>query len=1307
MWESESWYQTVGNLVRGKRFNDSLAVHIDIFRLVAKHLGLRAEDELTKRWFAKSVGMNPMQIYDGTGHLIPFQRLVEMAEQTASLQAESVQPAETVAATMARPEDYYHERTRPYNPQFARGGKQRYKSHKPHYKAGKHSGPRQYPANIKCPLCNSTGHTADNCPYRKPKQNKRRPPKSTHDDTSVAQINAIGDNWDGLIHSEGHNGQNVFDVVLDCGATINCVNKEILNKLEGTMKPASKTIRVLRNVQEVKQCIEMKLRIGQKEDTITAYVVEGIPGEILIGNPFLLQHSEGLNQMIKEFDGHINFPNVCTVTDLDELQSVLKEFPDLILEDEEMPNPNRYFKGQTFYLGIPKEKRNVIYHRGQYQFDPALIEKYREIIEPLIKAGVLVRSNSPHNNPVILVPKKAPGKFRLVIDNRLVNAVCQPVGSMRASPLQVIRAINGAKIFTTIDCKNAFYSLSLAEEDRKYTSITIPGMGKFELTRMPMGAKASTAALYQAMITVLGDALYVYVLVWADDIIIFSKSMKEHVEHVRTILRRLDENGFCISRSKIELGQTEVKWLGYVISAEGIRPDPDKVNRLMSMRRPSDLKELKSAMGMWTYFTSFLPGYSIYAAPLFRQLKQSNTKLIWDAKSEEAWQTMKDKIAHAPIMGHIDLNKELFLHTDACSTGFAAMLTQIEGKRHILIDAASRTTNASEKNYPSIKLECACVIWATKKWKYYLYAVRHTTIITDSYGLQFLQKKETNTALVERWICEMENFQYTVQYRRGKDNIADFLSRQNDVPSTEAGKTVSQCVDPEELILALTRSQSDKFKGLTNAEAEKKLKRRRPRSKDSDAPVPPKKIRKLLPEVQVTEEPPVTQGPLIIDVDYIIERQKKDSYIRRIWKLACNKTIYQPTLQEVEDSKDLILINGVIAKHTVDKAGGVRNRIVVPLSMQKEVVWLTHARNAHPGRKGTLEILKQYHWFRGMKAMVLMVLKHCPECQFARGRPISLEKMSPDERPVRLGGRWHLDGVQVEPSGAYDHLIVAIDAATKYVILRPSAGETAQAASNTLLDIVRRFGRPREVTTDQGRAFKNEQFSKVCEGLLIKHKLVGVGQPQANGMVERANRTILDAAKMICRGIGRLWSKYVGEIEYTLNTRVSSVTGHAPYELVYGRLPPGPTYTDNIIGEEEDWKNEDNVRILRKRIEILQQLAHENQLKAGAQQRSYHDAHAEVHTFSVGDKVLVYRQSEANRGITSKLMYKWDGPYEIAQKLGTMTYTLKDVNGKILSRSYSSKFLYKVPGKLRLKESSPMTESPVTETPSSSNGGKV
>jgi len=1288
IWLSNSWNKTMFELREGKRFADALATHIDIFKIVAKHMGLKAEDELTKRYFAKSVGINPMQLFDSDGKLIPFRQLEEIASRGETFHTvEPQQEQSTVAATTMKPNYEDKRYNGPNNRQFKPKDKQFYSRpnqfHKK-YHGRKFNKTSQNPKSVVCQLCGGSGHIATDCPFHKKDKSKSSPkyhaPKDDHDDRSFAGINAIGDGSDGLIHSECQNGDNIFDAVLDSAASLNCVSLEAAKEMIGIRKPVNKIVGVLKTVQQVKECIEMKIKIGEIETNIIAYVVDGIPGDLLLGEPFLSIHSEGYNLMIKEFKGRVG-RKICTVTELDELYKLLDKYPKLVLDDDELPDPTRYYKGQTFHLGIPEEERNRIFHRGQYEVIPTQIDEYRKLLIPLIKSEVYVKSDSPHNNPVMLVPKKKPGEYRLVVDNRLVNAVCKPVGSMRASPLQVIRAIMGATIFTTLDCKNAFYSLLLAEEDRKYTAISPPGMGRLELTRMPMGAKASTSALFQAMTATIGDAYYKYALMWADDIIIYSKNLEEHIRHVDDILKKLDENGFCISKSKIELGKSEVRWLGYLISSEGIKPDPEKTNQLISMRRPRSIEELRSAMGMWTYFTSFLPGYSIYAAPLFAQLKKNNPKLKWTKECDEAWKTMKEKIAHAPIMGHIDINQPLYMHTDACQSGFAAMLTQTCKGKHILIDAASRTTTPSEKSYDGPKSECACIIWAAKKWKHYLNAVPHTYILTDSYGIQFLQSKAKETALVQRWITEMEGFQYTVQYREGHKNIADFLSRQNDVPrekSEEIKERDTEFIKPEVLAAILTRSQNKDLE-IDYEEMDKKLKRKRSKEDERNQSSLPTKRRKSAITIKVPKEQKVREGPLYIDTDYIIKNQKEDSYIRRIWKLACHKQVYEPTRQEKEDAIGVTMINGIVSKSITDDTGRVVNKIIIPLSMQKEVTLLTHRRNAHPGVRGTLAILRQYHWFRGMKAMVMMIVKHCPECMLARGRPISLEKMSPDERPIALGGRWHIDGLDLGPSGNYDHVMVAIDAATKYVILRPSLGETSQAASNVVMDIVRRFGRPQRIITDRGRAFMSNAFMKVCEGLLICHTPVGIGQPQANGMVERVNQSIVKIATIICKGNMRLWSQYVGEIEYAYNTRVHTATGHSPYELVYGRLPPGPAYTDNIIGAEEDWKTEDNVRILRKRIEILQQLAYENQLKASKQQQSYHDAHAKAHTFKVGDKVYVYRASEALRGITSKLSYKWDGPFTIANCLGDLTYTLMDSNGKLLPRSFHARHLNKEP----------------------------
>jgi len=146
------------------------------------------------------------------------------------------------------------------------------------------------------------------------------------------------------------------------------------------------------------------------------------------------------------------------------------------------------------------------------------------------------------------------------------------------------------------------------------------------LTRMPMGAKVSTSALYQAMVAALGRALYKYALVWADDIIIFSANIEDHIRHVKNVLTRLDKNGFCIAKDKVELGKKEVKWLGYIISERGVRPDDEKIQKLVTMRRPQNVKELRSALGMWTYLASFIPRYAIIAAPLTQLLHKDNNR---------------------------------------------------------------------------------------------------------------------------------------------------------------------------------------------------------------------------------------------------------------------------------------------------------------------------------------------------------------------------------------------------------------------------------------------------------------------------------------------------------------------------------------------------------------------------------------------------------------------------------------------------------------------------------------------------------
>ena len=384
-----------------------------------------------------------------------------------------------------------------------------------------------------------------------------------------------------------------------------------------------------------------------------------------------------------------------------------------------------------------------------------------------------------------------------------------------------------------------------------------------------------------------------------------------------------------------------MKWLGYEISAKGVKPDPEKVEKLTQMRRPQTLKELRSALGMWTYFSKFIPAYSVIAAPLMSQLKKDNKTLNWTDDCEKAWETIKQKIVVAPIMGYCNYNQPIQLHTDACQSGFAAILTQVQGDRNVLIDAISRTTNAAEKNYSSAKLECACVIWAAKRWKSYINAVPNTEIVTDSYGLQYLQQKSSDSALVQRWIMEMDGLRCTVRYHKGKENIADFLSRQDDRQTHTAAAVTTRS--------ATSKQKRPDYRALNGNRPKKAAKPTSPKqpqeqqSKQNKSEAPQQDQPKQQPEPPQKDQPAVqAQQPqrdptCSLDEETLIEAQHDDSNIQRMWDIAQDEEVNQPSAKELQDANDLVMKHGIIMKNVSHSSGQIISKIVVPLALQRRV----------------------------------------------------------------------------------------------------------------------------------------------------------------------------------------------------------------------------------------------------------------------------------------------------------------------------------------------------------------------------------
>ncbi|XP_043263448.1 uncharacterized protein LOC122403783 [Colletes gigas] len=415
----------------------------------------------------------------------------------------------------------------------------------------------------------------------------------------------------------------------------------------------------------------------------------------------------------------------------------------------------------------------------QYRYPPIHQEEIQRQVTALLSQGIIQPSTSPYNSPLWIVPKKsdADGKkrWRMVIDFRSLNE--KTVSDKYPLPqiTEILDKLGGAKYFSIFDLANGFHQIEMNKLDRQKTAFTTP-RGHYEFGRMPFGLKNAPPTFQRLMDQVLtglhGTELFVYL----DDIVVYSSSLREHEIKIKKLFNRLREHGLTLQTSKCQFLRREVTYLGHIVTAKGVKPDPRNLQAVKEFPIPKTQKNIQQFLGLTGYYRRFIQNYSGKAQPLV-QLLGKGVRFNWTSEQQKSFEQLRDELCEQPILQYPDFNQPFIITTDASDFAVGAVLSQGQIGQDLPIAYASRSLGKAERNYSATEKECLAMVYAAQYFRPYVFG-RKFTLVTDHRPLVWLHSVKDPTSRLAKWKLKLLEYEYDVVHKSGKTNKnADALSR--------------------------------------------------------------------------------------------------------------------------------------------------------------------------------------------------------------------------------------------------------------------------------------------------------------------------------------------------------------------------------------------------------------------------------------------------------------------------------------------------------------------------------------------------
>ena len=879
-----------------------------------------------------------------------------------------------------------------------------------------------------------------------------------------------------------------------------------------------------------------------------------------------------------------------------------------------LQNRNRFSTGHAsmgrtnlikHHIDMPPRK--PIYQQA-YRLSPQKRQELDNILDDMLKHKLLEHSTSKWSSPCLLLNKPSGHGKRLLVDLRKVNKATNP----STYPLPKLETIWDAigeakpKVFSVLDLVSGFHQIPLDDESKEKTAFSTMDR-HLQYLVMPQGLASAPITFQKLMVSVLKDLLYKCCICYVDDIIVYSKDLDSHIQDLQAVMDRLATANLTLSAKKCEFGKKSVKYLGHILSANGIITNPDKTAAIDNYPRPKKPRHVKRFTGMTGYYRKFIPRYADLVSPLSALLK-SGTKFKWTPACTESFNTLKQKLVSEPVLRYADHSRPFTLTTDASKNGISYILGQQDDNGHDYVCYyGARSLKKHEKNYSATDLEALAVVEGVDKYHVYLID-KPFTIYTDHKALKYLidSKFKGESGKMARWAQQLMPYQYTVVYKQGKQNLsADALSR---VPYTIDVPQVCQLGISDLMELDSMPDQQQWIQYDL--------------SYDDHLCVQPNEEQHIDAVVGELNSDESSDTPNI-SLDHLPEAQLQCPELGPIYKY--HKDGILPSSDDItrrlvaEKDNFTILDNRLHHLPRPSKTNPrLHRQVVIPLQYRQTVLEYYHdsvAGGSHQGFDRTYNAIRSSYYWPGMYTDIYDYIKGCPVCQTSKR---AYHNLPPPLHPLPIAEvfeRWHIDHITnlTKTPDGYAHILVIVDSTSKWVEAIPTRTQTAEETARVLYrDIFTRYGAPRCLVSDRGKAFMSHLVNALCEIFSVKMAHTTPYKPSTNSTAERINSYLLASLRAYCDKAHTNWPQVLpGVCMAYRSTPATQSSQFSPYYLVFGKDMARPLDVNLKPKATLPEATKHHLNGYLENVALSRQLALENQARAQQKSKARYDIKAQ------------------------------------------------------------------------------------------------